>query len=212
MQQLTYFSDWSNIMWTMLLICILIGIIFSIITKKFDKIEKILAITCLSFMGSGLAETLYSQNYTGTFPLRDDIYKLSYISININTFKKHEHKVPSEKDFYLSGFLNDSVYFHIVNGEKTFNPINKSDFKIIDNDNSLSFRYSNLYDKTSFKKTGQAYRYCLNLPVQLKEMENIKDLKIFINGKEIDYKKSTEESMKDICYYDKPNSYTLTFF
>ena len=43
-------------------------------------------------------------------------------------------------------------------------------------------------------------------------MENIKDVKITINGKDIDYKKATKESMKDICYSDKPNSFTLTFF
>ena len=212
MQKITFFSDWINIVFVILIICIFIGIIFSIKSKELDKTAKFFLIAYLFAMVIGLSDSMYSKNYKDYPPLKNDIKTFSYLNVNINTFKKHEHRLPKEKDFYLSGFLNDSGYFQIVNSEKIFNPINKSDFKIIDNDNSLSFNYTHNYDKTSFIKTGQAYRYCLNFPVKLKEMENIKDVKITINGKDIDYKKATKESMKDICYSDKPNSFTLTFF
>ena len=209
---LSFFSEWSNILSIMFIAFL---IIFPFILIKLEKEEilshKLVAILAMLFLAFGTSVIVYKEN----FELENsasDVYTLSNLRIDINTFKEHEHKLPKEKDFYLSGFLNDSGYFQIVNSEKIFNPINKSDFKIIDNDNSLSFNYTHNYDKTSFIKTGQAYRYCLNFPVKLKEMENIKDVKITINGKDIDYKKATKDSMKDICYSDKPNSFTLTFF
>lgn len=211
MQLLTFFSEWFNIVGIILIICFFICIIFTIKSKNLDKIGKFFIIAYLFVMMIALSDSIYSKNYKDYPQLKNDIEILSYLSVNINTFKKHEDRLPKEKDFYLSGFLNDSRYFQKINGEKIFNPINKSDFKIINNESSLSFSYTNNYDNTSFIETGYAYRYCLNFPLKLND-NDFKQIKISINGKEVDYKKMTEESMKDICYSDKPNSYSLTFF
>lgn len=182
----------------------------------FDKtntiMEKILFFFMYWFMSFIIGWFIYMNNYIDSDPLYQDRNTLSEIAININTFKKHEHKTPTERDFYLSGFLNNSSYFKTKDGEKIFIPLQQEDFKLTDNKKSISFNYTNKYDNTSFIETGHAYRYCLSFPEAFKYVNDFKDVAISINGKEIDYKKATEESMKDICYSDKPNSYTLTFF
>lgn len=182
----------------------------------FDKtntiMEKILFFFMYWLISFIIGWFIYMNNYKDSDPLLEDRYTLSKIAININTFKKHEHRLPKERDFYLSGFLNNSSYFTIKNGENIFIPIQHEDFKLTDNENSISFSYTNNYDNTSFIETGHAYRYCLSFPEAFRNVDYFKDINVSINGKEIDYKQATEESMKDICYSDKPNSYTLTFF
>ncbi|EBP7731401.1 hypothetical protein AQ515_19065 [Salmonella enterica] len=213
MQQLTFFSDWSNIIRVIIIIFFIMLSLYVMFEKTFytikQKIGMIFMIGLVSIMFGG---TVYIDNYIDTDPLYQDRNTLLEIAININTFKKHEHKTPTEKDFYLSGFLNNSSYFKTKDGEKIFKPIQHKDFKLTDNEKSISFSYMNNYDNTSFIETGHAYRYCLSFPEAFKDVNDFKDIAISINGKEIDYKKATEESMRDICHSDKPNSYTLTFF
>lgn len=212
MPQLTFFSEGTNIAAVAFIILIIMGCIFVLISKTYKVMKKIGIITLLGFYSFIFGTTIYMQNYVYASSLLADGYTLSDIAININMFKKHENRVPKERDFYLSGFLNNSLYFKTKNNEKIFTPIEHEGFKIIDNDKSVSFSYTNNYDKTSFIETGQAYRYCLYLPEILQTTDSLKDVNISVNGKEIDYKTAKEESMKDICYSDKPNSYTLTFF
>lgn len=213
MQQLTFFSDWSNIIRIIIIIFFIMLSLYVMFEKPFytikQKIGMIFMIWLCSIMFGG---TVYIDNYIDSDPLYQDRNTLSEIAININTFKKHEHKTPTERDFYLSGFLNNSSYFKTKNGEKIFKPLQYKDFKLTDNEKSILFSYTNNYDNTSFIETGHAYRYCLSFPEAFKDVNDFKDIAISINGKEIDYKKATEESMKDICYSDKPNSYILTFF
>lgn len=213
MQQLTFFSDWSNIIKIFFIILFIMFSFFIMFEKTFytikQKIGIIFMIWLCSIMFGG---TVYMDNYIGSDSLYQDRDTLSKIAININTFKKHEHKTPTERDFYLSGFLNNSSYFKTKDGEKIFIPIQHKDFKLTDNENTISFSYTNNYDKTSFIETGHAYRYCLSFPEAFKDINDFKDIAISINGKDFDYKKATKESMKDICYSDKPNHYKLTFF
>ena len=59
--------------------------------------------TLTGFFGSFLYyEVFYSEN--SGYDVRD----LAIISLDINTFKEHENRLPNEKDFYLSSFLNHS--------------------------------------------------------------------------------------------------------
>lgn len=204
---LSFFSEWFNI----LSIFIVVILIYFYCGKPQNKAEIISNVFMSLIMVSTFGYVLYLKNFDSETSATD-VYALSNISVNINTFKEHEHRLPKEKDFYLSGFLNDSQYFKIKDGKKVFNPIFDSNFKLIDNDLSLSFNYTKNYDETSFIETGEAYRSCLNLPLRLNENNNFQKIKISINGKEVDYKKATKESMKDICYLGKPNNYQITFF
>lgn len=212
MQQVTFFSDWSNIIGVFFITLFIICSFWMMFDKTNTIMEKILFFFMYWFMSFIIGWFIYMNNYIDSDPLYQDRNTLSEIAININTFKKHEHKTPKERDFYLSGFLNNSSYFKTKDGEKIFIPLQQEDFKLTDNKKSISFNYTNKYDNTSFIETGHAYRYCLSFPEAFKYVNDFKDVAISINGKEIDYKKATEESMKDICYSDKPNSYTLTFF
>ena len=210
--QLSFFSDSDNIISLIIFLFALLFCLFIITRKLLEGMEKAFIVGIIfsfTFMSGYQA---YLDNFVKYSDLYYNIKTISNLNININTFKEHEHRLPKEKDFYLSGFLNDSEYFQIEDNKKIFNPISNSDFIIKDNFDSLSFIYTKNYDKTSFIKTGQAYRYCLNFSSKLNESSNFKNIKISINGKDFDYKKATKESMKDICYSDKPNSFTLTFF
>ncbi|EQO38519.1 hypothetical protein G714_04299 [Escherichia coli HVH 39 (4-2679949)] len=163
---------------------------------------------CAALFGKGF----YDLNFVKDGYADSDGYSISNMSVNISTFKFHEKRLPQEKDFYLSSFLNDSRNFSVENGKKIFTPLFPSrPVSIINKDNSLYINYTYKYDKESFASKGNVYRYCLNLPGILKEKENIKDMKMSVNGKDFDYKTATKESMKDICYSDKPNTYSLIF-
>lgn len=208
---LSFFSEWSNILSIMFIAFL---IIFPFILIKLEKEEilshKLVAILAMLFLAFGTSVIVYKEN----FELENsasDVYTLSNLRIDINTFKEHEHKLPKERDFYLSGFLNDSKYFEIKDNKKIFAPIHNSDFKLKEDNDSLSFSYINYYDNKSFIDTGKAYRYCLNFPINLNN-NKFEQIKVSINGKNFDYKKATIESMKDICYSDKPNHYKITFF
>ncbi|EKM7654162.1 hypothetical protein PVE54_001088 [Salmonella enterica] len=138
MQQLTFFSEWSNILGAFFIISFIICFFIAIIEKTNTIIDKIFfgSVYCLaSFIIGWLT---YMNNYTDSDPLYQDR----------NTFKKHEHKIPTERNFYLSGFLNNSSYFKTKNGEKMFKPIKDKDFKLTDNENSTSFSYTNNYIMT----------------------------------------------------------------
>ncbi|EBP7731402.1 hypothetical protein ABRF56_002933 [Salmonella enterica] len=163
---------------------------------------------CAALFGKGF----YDFNFVKDGYANSDGYSISNMSVNISTFKFHEKRLPQEKDFYLSGFLNDSRNFSVENGKKIFTPLFPArPVSIINKDNSLYINYTYKYDEESFASKGNVYRYCLNLPGILKEKENIKDMKMSVNGKDFDYKTATKESMKDICYSDKPNTYSLIF-
>lgn len=209
--ELNFFSDLVNIL---CIIFIVFMIIFPFILIKLEPDEsllfKFLVIVLCFFVAYGVATIVYKQNFKAENSALD-MYTISNLRININTFKEHEHKLPKEKDFYLSGFLNDSKYFEIKDNKKIFAPIHNSDFKLKDDSDSLSFNYTNYYDNTSFISTGQAYRYCLNFPINLRD-NKFEQIKVSINGKDFDYKKATIESMQDICYLGKPNNYQITFF
>ena len=212
------FSFASNLVHVFFIILIA-SLLFFVIKKssglalKERLIVIISTFTLTSFFGSFLYyEVFYSEN--SGYDVRD----LAIISLDINTFKEHENRLPNEKDFYLSSFLNHSKYFEVKDGKKIFNPIPKSDnpvaasdLKINYNDDSISITYTKKHNK-SFIQTGQAYRTCLNFPLRLNQKSDyFKQSKISINGKDVD-KKTTEESMKNICYLGKPNQYQITFF
>lgn len=210
--QLSFFSDGLNIFFTILIIVLLL-VPFFLIEYKDKVIAKFFSFFMVWSSTFIIGMLVYLVNFVSESPtFKDDITTLSTLSVDVNTFKKYENKLPREKDFYLSSFLNHSEYFLIKDGEKIFNPIQKSDFKIIDNEKSLSFSYTNDYDQTSFGKTGQAYRSCLAFTKNLRKHDSFKDIKVAVNGHDFDYKKVTPEFMKDICYSDKPNHYLITFF
>ena len=210
--ELTILSDNMNIF---LIFAIMVFFVLGILLIVNKKECRFLSVPCflLSFL---FGFTFYSANFIHDSNSDRDSYYISKVSINVHTFKRHEDKFPEEKDFYLSGFLNDSDYFYVKDGEKIFNPLYNShhtpDFKITNENNSVSMNYSLDYDKTSIIMTKSVYRYCLNLPAELNEFKNIKGMKVSINDKDFDYKKATTESMKNICYSDKPNHYKITFF
>lgn len=210
--EFTILSDNKNIFLIVITMFLLVLGILLIINKKETRF---LSFPCflLSFL---FGSTFYVGNFINDLNSDQDSYYISKVSINVQTFKKHENKFPEEKDFYLSGFLNDSNYFYVKDGEKIFNPLfnsrHTSDFKITNENNSVSMNYSLDYDTTSIIMARSVYRYCLNLPAELNELKNIKGMKVSINGKDFDYKKATQESMKNICYSDKPNHYKITFF
>ena len=208
--ELSFFSDIENII-ILIISIVLLLLSFFIIKTKLDSMEKAFLICVLYFFVFALCYENYLNNFVRTPYLYSNIQTISNLRININTFKEHEHRLPKEKDFYLSGFLNDSQYFEIKNNKKVFAPIHNSNFKLKDDIDSLSFNYINYYDKQSFIQTQQAYRYCLNYPLNLIN-GNFEKIKVSINGKDFDYKKATKESMKDICYLGKPNNYQITFF
>lgn len=213
--ELTILSDNINIFLIVFIMVFFVLGTLLIVNKKKGKECQFLTFPCflLSFIFGSM---FYSANFISDLNSDLDSYYISKVSVNVHTFKRHENKFPEEKDFYLSGFLNDSDYFYVKDGEKIFNPLYNShhtpDFKITNENNSVSMNYSLDYDKTSIITTRSVYRYCLNLPAELNELKNIKGMKISINDKNFDYKKATKESMKDICYSDKPNHYKITFF
>lgn len=209
--QLSFFSDTANLVF----IIIIIGLLF--LPFICYKLFHVHLSSIIFFWGIALliGFNTYLNNYQNYGNFRYDVKTLSSLSVNINTFKKHENRFPIEKDFYLSSFLNNSTYFDIKDGLKVFNPLIDSDFKIVNKPKSLSFIFTKLYDKNSFMETGKDYRYCLSLPELFNSDEDktFKNIKVFINNHEVDYKKETIESMreKDICHYRKTNSYTITF-
>lgn len=180
-------------------------------SKEYIAVKRFLS-SGLFILAAFVGWIFYDINFVGDANADIDAHRISDISVNIETFKTYEKKLPTEKDFYLSGFLNNSMYFSIENGKKLFTPLYFSrPVQITNHDNSLSMIYTYNYDEKSFLVSGRVYRYCLNLPGILKEKENIKDMKMSVNGKDFDYKTATKESMKDICYSDKPNTYSLIF-
>lgn len=208
---ISFFSDIINLV---IIILIISCLILPTILVKLKKDNYSLGLFFFYPIAIFLAYSLYKGNVVNDLGVKTDMLIMSDVSININTFKKHEHRIPREQDFYLSGFLNESRYFYIENGEKIFNPLRPVNFKVSDNEGTLSFSYTREYNKKSFLKTGQAYRYCLNMPEALHEygQGSFKNAKFFVNDKELDYKKATVESMKKICHYTQPNNYTITFF
>lgn len=207
--ELSFFSERFNI----LIIFIIVILIYFYCRKPQNKAEIISNIFISFIMISIFGYVLYLKNFDSETSAID-VDTLSNLSVNINTFKEHEDRLPKEKDFYLSGFLNDSQYFKIKDGKKVFNPIFNSNFKLIDNVLSLSLNYTKIYDETSFIERGEAYRSCLNFPIRLNKDNNFnfQQIKVSINGKDFDYKKATIDSMKNICYLGKPNNYQITFF
>ncbi|HAK9392140.1 hypothetical protein EA184_14960 [Escherichia coli] len=93
------------------------------------KKESIEYIAVKRFVSSGLfmlaafvGWIFYDINFVGDANADIDAHRISDISVNIETFKTYENKLPTEKDFYLSSFLNNSMYFSIENGKKQFTP------------------------------------------------------------------------------------------
>lgn len=208
--QLSFFSDTANLVYVItILVLLFLPFICYIVLRV-----HLFSIICFWGFAGLIGFNMYSDNYYSYGYAGYDAKILSSLSVNINTFKKHEHRVPVEKDFYLSSFLNDSIYFDVKEGEKVFNPLMNSDFKMVNKQKSLSFIFTKLYDTNSFMETGQDYRYCLSFPkfINNDNGNTFKNIKLSINDHEIDYTKETENSMKDICHYGKPNSYIITFF
>lgn len=208
--ELNFFSDWTNIVSVLFLFLFTFLCFICLCLESKNKLDKFFNYFIVLFLFLGGSHLIYYDNYE----TEDSIYQastLSDLSININTFKEYENRLPKTKDFYLSSFLNDSQYFEIKDNKKIFSPIHNSNFILKDNIDTLSFSYTKNYDDKSFKETGKAYRSCLNFPINLRNF-NFEQIKVSINGKDFDYKKATKKSMKDICYLDKPNNYQITFF
>lgn len=212
------FSFMSNVVHILFIVCI-VSILFLFIKKSSGLLLKEKFIIIISgFLVTGMIGSLMYYEIFRSENSGYDVRDLAIISLDINTFKEYEHRLPHEKDFYLSGFLNHSKYFEIKDGKKIFNPIPKSDnpvatsdLKINYNADSISIAYTKKYGK-SFLQIGQSYRTCLNFPFRLNQKSDyFKQSKISINGKNVD-KDTTEEAMKNICYLGKPNQYQITFF
>ncbi|EKM7654161.1 hypothetical protein PVE54_001087 [Salmonella enterica] len=201
-----------NVITVIFIIFFLISFVLPLYIIRIEKFKgNYFFIFILYALSLFLAYILYDINYLNHPLSKCDTYRISNISININTFKSRKNRFPEEKDFYSSEILKNSMHQVVYNGEKILTPFDDIPVNIINKNNSLSISYTYNYDDKFFLVPNNSYRYCLNMPVQLKERDNIKNMTISINGKDFDYKTATKESMKDICYSDKPNSYTLTF-